>query len=532
MDETTYSDREIIREINSGFVPVRVDIDERPDISERYNKGGFPTTAFLSDSGESIWGGTYIPPQDMKRILKSIQEAKQSGQVKQALEQSRLKYLDLSEAAVERSRMDGGIIESIFEDVFASYDVQNGGFGTEPKFPQPDVIDLVIERYLETDDPELALAIEHTIQGMVEGVYDKVEGGIFRYSVTRDWRTPHYEKMLEGNAGFLRNTVRAYIALRKSKLLEYVSGTATYLTETLQDAVRGGFRGSQDADEDYYHLSCPQRGNVKHPEVSDAIYAGWNSEAASAMMEAGGLLQDQGWTDAGKKAFKYNLESLWNPEVGLIRHTKGTGLYLFEDQVAFMSSLLTMMEVEGLISVTRIADTLIDSVDRTFKDKEGGYSDIVVAEDAIGELGDGRRSLVSNSKWAKALALYGASMHRPGLTDKANDILAVFNQKEVQSYGLSAASYVSAWWMLEKGPLSVEIRGGSLEDAPAQQLWLTAKKTLNPRTIVVASSDRVQRLEANGGPFAVVCGRYECSSPITEPDELRAILTGEKASQF
>src|SRR5512136_2867453 len=71
MDEKTYADPEIAKTINENFIPVRVDIDRRPDISERYNRGGFPTTAFLSYKGESIWGATYIPPADMKRIIRS-----------------------------------------------------------------------------------------------------------------------------------------------------------------------------------------------------------------------------------------------------------------------------------------------------------------------------------------------------------------------------------------------------------------------------------------------------------------------------
>ena len=37
--------------IHERFVPVRVDTDRRPDINERYNLGGWPTTAFLTADG-------------------------------------------------------------------------------------------------------------------------------------------------------------------------------------------------------------------------------------------------------------------------------------------------------------------------------------------------------------------------------------------------------------------------------------------------------------------------------------------------
>ena len=51
MDQTTYSDERVIRLISSRYVPVRVDVDRRPDLSRKYNQGGFPSVALLNDSG-------------------------------------------------------------------------------------------------------------------------------------------------------------------------------------------------------------------------------------------------------------------------------------------------------------------------------------------------------------------------------------------------------------------------------------------------------------------------------------------------
>ena len=95
MDGTTYSDPDIIRRIQTDFVPVRVDIDMRPDISERYNRGGFPTTAFLSCRGENIWGTTYVPPKDMHRIMDSILESKRNGEIDRALAKVRMSHIEI-----------------------------------------------------------------------------------------------------------------------------------------------------------------------------------------------------------------------------------------------------------------------------------------------------------------------------------------------------------------------------------------------------------------------------------------------------
>lgn len=80
MDETTYSDREVIDTINSSFIPIRVDTDQRPDVDARYNMGGWPTTALLTPDGNILTGGTYIPAPRMKRLLREALSAVSAAQ--------------------------------------------------------------------------------------------------------------------------------------------------------------------------------------------------------------------------------------------------------------------------------------------------------------------------------------------------------------------------------------------------------------------------------------------------------------------
>ncbi|MEJ2281818.1 MAG: DUF255 domain-containing protein, partial [Candidatus Bathyarchaeota archaeon] len=72
MDETTYSNKEVVEHINENFIPIRVNRDRRPDIDKRYNMGGWPSTVFLTPEGEILTGGTYIPPQQMMFILDQV----------------------------------------------------------------------------------------------------------------------------------------------------------------------------------------------------------------------------------------------------------------------------------------------------------------------------------------------------------------------------------------------------------------------------------------------------------------------------
>lgn len=533
MDDTTYSDPAVIRIVNEEFIPVRVDIDQRPDISERYNRGGFPTTAFLSDRGESIWGATYVPPEDMRRIIGSVLAAKKSGEVGQALDRERMQFLDVSKALEKRESVDSAFIDAVFEDIFSTYDVEWGGFGGNQKFPHPDVVDLLLFNYLETKDRELSDAASSTLDHMTEGLYDEVEGGVFRYSVTRNWREPHFEKMLETNLGFLRNLVHAHMILGEGRFAQTARGVAKYLLRTLRDE-SGGFFSSQDADEKYYRMLAGERAKSTPPKVVQDIYSGWNCEATSTFIEAGVMLDERSMVEAGRAAWKYSLDHHWNPKLMMVRHRKGEELYLLEDQVSFLGALLSVAELEPGDDIPRIlevGESLSGAVTKAFGHQEGGLGDIMANKDAIGELIEPRRSIVSNSKWARLSALLGVMTFRPERTAEARAILSSFHPKEVRANGLFAAPYVLAWRTLDKGPQLVEIHEPSGKDIASMPLWREGKRALNPSTVVMSARKVGPDLQLPSRTFAVICRSSGCSKEIEDPGELFAKLRESRAGQ-
>ncbi len=532
MDETTYSDPHVIATVNEHFVPVRVDIDQRPDISERYNRGGFPTTTFLSDRGEFVWGATYVPPKDMIKVLQAVLDAKASGDVDQALERGRMTYLDISKAWEKRAVPDSEFVDAVFEDIFSAYDVEFGGFGLQQKFPQPNAIDLMLRRYHKDWDQELAGAVENTLDQMVQGLYDKEEGGIFRYSVTRDWREPHYEKMLETNIGFLKNAVHGFKILKKERYADVARGTGNYILKVLWDADSGGFFGSQDADEEYYKMSLRERSVRKAPSVDRSVYAGWNAEGVKAMIEAGALLREADWISAGRSAWNYSKERLWNPDAGLVRHLDGHEVYLFEDQVSFLKSVIAILEITHNPQLLTMCDSLVKSVDKGFSSPEGGYVDVLKSDEAVGELGSPRRSLMANAEWAETIALLGGLSHNLDLTKKAWDTLQSFSKKDVEAHGVFAAAYVSAWWTLAQGPMMVEIHGAADADPLSLPLWIAAKEALNPAAVVVVAKHEMDSKDRHEEPFAVVCTSVGCSKEITDAEELKKKLRPVVASQI
>jgi hypothetical protein len=526
MDRTTYSDPEVVAIVNKDFVPLRVDIDARPDISERYNRGGFPTTAFLSDQGESVWGATYLPPADMRRVMAGILSAKASGEIADALERSRLLCLDVPRTPGNAEPVDDGVVDVLFEDIFATYDVEHGGFGLYPKFPHPDVLNLLLLRYLATGDEEVAGAARHTISRMRDGLYDEVEGGVFRYSVTRDWNEPHYEKMLETNAGFLKNLVGAHKAFGLSEYEEIASGVVGYILGRLRDPRSGGFYGSQDADETYYKLPAKMRARSRMPTVVQAVYGGWNSEAVAAVAEAGTEFGNRTWLDAAVRGWEHSLARLWDPGMGLLRHDEHESLYLFEDQVSFLDALMSMYSLTGSKDLLGLGGELVSGIERRFPHIDGGYADTLPDEDAVGELREKRRSLVANSRYARLLALYSTAAHDPQLAELPKNILMSFSRKELEAHGLFAAEFLISWHVLGEGAKVVSVSPGRVGDILSNKLWAAAKSVHNPA--VICTSDADLPIDKAG---AVICTSAGCSEVITSPSELVSRLRVRRASQ-
>jgi uncharacterized protein YyaL (SSP411 family) len=470
----------------------------------------------------------------MKRIMTSILASKESGEVDKALERERMQFLDVSKALERKESADPIFVNAVFEDIFSTYDVQWGGFGGNQKFPHPDVIDLLLYKYMEDQDRELSDAVASTLDHMTAGLFDKVEGGVFRYSVTRDWREPHFEKMLETNLGFLRNLVHAHQVLGQERFADTAKGVARYLLGVLRDHETGGFFSSQDADEDYYRLPAAERARSTPPKVVSDIYSGWNFEAVSTFIEAGVLLGEGSWVDAGKAAWRYSIDHHLNPDLAMVRHRKGEELYLFEDQVSFFGALMSMIELtpaDDIAEMLDMGEAIISGVSKAFVHPDGGYGDVMIRKDAVGELVEPRRSIVSNSKWARSSALFGVITFKPERMEATRDILMSFHPKQVQANGLFAAPYVLAWWTLERGPQLVEIHGAKDKDMTSVPLWTEAKRSMNLGTMVMSARQVGPEIPGPSKPFAVVCRSTGCSKEIDDPRALFSKLREPHAGQ-
>jgi uncharacterized protein YyaL (SSP411 family) len=265
MDRESYEDAEIASLINQLFVAVKVDRDERPDVDARYQaavsaisgQGGWPLTAFLTPDGRPYFGGTYIPRDDrygrpgMGRVLLAM------AQVWRERRDEALETAGSVMAAIEHNESFSGrngalnldLVDKIASSILVQFDPRNGGFGSQPKFPHPAALDLLLEAAVNRGNDRARAAFATTLEKMARGgVYDQLAGSFHRYSVDERWVVPHFEKMIYDNTELLRNYIHGYQSFVREDFLLIAREIVAWLDATMTDRERGGFYGSQDAD--------------------------------------------------------------------------------------------------------------------------------------------------------------------------------------------------------------------------------------------------------------------------------------------
>jgi len=260
MAHESFEDEEVATVLNDGFVAVKVDREERPDIDAIYmsattaltGRGGWPMTCILTPNGKPFFCGTYYPKSSLLALLSQVSDAwthrrdeiLASGiRIVEALRAAPTTGFDTPLAANEL-----GGAEALLA---GGYDWQGGGFGQAPKFPPSMVLEFLLRHWARTgtgNNTRDLQMVEGTCEAMARGgMYDQLAGGFARYSVDAGWVVPHFEKMLYDNAQLLRVYLHLWRATG-SPLAERVSRqTADFLLRDLGTA-KGGFASSLDAD--------------------------------------------------------------------------------------------------------------------------------------------------------------------------------------------------------------------------------------------------------------------------------------------
>jgi uncharacterized protein YyaL (SSP411 family) len=521
LDKDTYSVPDIAEYIESHFVPIRVDTDRRPDINRRYNMGGWPTTAFLTPDGRVISGGTYIPPEQMRQVLRDIKSLWESSQGKPTQEFNVPQPEDLPSGPISAS-----IIEEVLGEIANNFDQIYGGFGSQPKFPNTDALELSLLSYHYRDNREFLKMVRHTLDAVGKsGVYDKEMGGFFRYSTTRDWSIPHFEKMSEDNAKWLRIYVHAYQATNDHFYAEIARGIIDYSKTWLSDQANGCFYGSQDADEEYYSHNKTEREKLVPPFIDRNVYTNWNALMISSHLEASFVLGDVSIREFALKSLDHLLELNYKQDEGMYHFNDGQPHLpnQLSDQVQMVKTLLDAYEAIGSGKYLSSAEELMDIAVRKLYDSEhGGFFDTIVNPKAAGFLSTPAKPLDENSTAASALTKLYHLTEKDSYRKLAEDTLKRFVSIYPQ-FGFMAADYALAVDAFLNEPTSIRIIG-SIDKPQTKAMLSEAHRFYEPRRVIRILDPELDSKAITDlsypipkPPTAYVCVGKACTAPITDP---------------
>ena len=525
MEETTWADPAVAAVVRERFLPIMVDSDARPDLSERYRPWGWPATAFLSPAGEPILElRGYRKPAEFATLLRELVAEHQAGTL--ARREKPRPSTRPTDAAIEEIR--GRVLAQLDE----YYDETRAGWGTRQKYPFPEPVEHALFRARVRDEAIWQARALETLE-VQRRLIDPVWGGMYQYSLRGDWDHPHYEKITAIQAGAIANYARAFLATRDKRWLEAARAVAGYMLRFMQDP-DGGFWTSQDADlrpregapvlgVDYYARSEADRLALGLPRIDQNVYADLNGFMITALVELHVATFDEVFLEAAERAAARIVEKHARPIGGLSHGSSDESprLYL-RDQAAMGRALLSLHRVTGERRHLERAEALARFMQTYLEDPDTGgfFSYTGGDDDPLGR----RKPLEENGLAARFLvALHGhldgdGSQPTPWKEAAERALRAVGAPEGIRTEGRIVGTYLLALEELLQPTLDLTVVGQA-HDPVRAALHRAALAWPDPRATVEIDTPG-NRYPDIGKAAAYLCTETACSTPITDPTRL------------
>jgi uncharacterized protein len=575
MEHESFEHEETAALMNERFVNIKVDREERPDVDSLYmdavvaltGQGGWPMTVFLTPAGEPFLGGTYYPPEprygmpSFQQVLVAVSDAYRerrgdvAGQAAAIVDAVRRS----SELAPSLDPLTDAILQDAARGLRTQFDVEWGGWGNAPKFPQASVLEFLLRMHLRGDESALPM-VTATLDTMAAGgMYDLVGGGFHRYSVDREWLVPHFEKMLYDNALLAATYLHGWVVTGNDRYRRVTEQTLDYMLRELR-LPEGGFASAQDADTDgvegltftwtlddgvreellqsFEHGRFVIRGALEEverqrlfetrekrtkPARDDKAIAAWNGLALAALAEAGRRLERKDYLDAARGLGEFLLGPLSTDDGRLHRtfrgEAKGTG-YL-EDYADVAHGLLELHKATGdlrwLEEANRLARLALD----LFADEERGgfFLAAADAEQLVARKKDleDQPTPAGNSMLAFVLLQLARIYGDDELEKQAVGVFRLIREA-LSRVPLAFGHALSALDLHFSPPREVAIIGRA-----DSEVARAALRGFDPNAVVAfGPAEGIPLLDGKGlvdGKAAVyVCERFACQAPVTDPE--------------
>jgi uncharacterized protein YyaL (SSP411 family) len=605
MAHESFEDPEVATLMNELFVNIKVDREERPDVDAVYmeavqavaGSGGWPMTVFLLPDGRPFFGGTYFPRDRFVDLMRRVGEAwltRRPGletDAEQLVEAVRAGTSLPSEGWAADGDPTAGrspaLLAVATDALLARFDPEWGGFGRAPKFPQPPMLEMLLQAWARTGRTDVLSALTTTLDAMASGgIYDHLGGGFARYSTERTWLVPHFEKMLYDNALLLRVYLHAWQATGAPHYRQVVAETAAYLLRPPMRAAGGAISSAEDADSEgvegkfyvwtrdeveaiggaaaaaWYGVEKagnwegtnilwrPERADLLRPAgieaaraalyesrehrvrpgLDDKVLTEWNAMAVAALAEAGAALGEPAWVTAAEEIAAFLLAELrvdgrWRRswQGGRARH-----LAFASDHAWLIEAFIRLAEATGravwIAEATAVADAMLD----LFWDTDGAglHTTGHDAEALIARAKDTYDGALpsANSVAAAALLRLGALTGTALYQERARAIVDVMAPALAKAPS-AFSGLVAAADLDRAGIVEVAVTG----DRP--ELLAAVRSAYRPGVVLAwgepyASPLWAGRTGADQLGLAFVCRDYACQAPVSTPAALAQQLAG------
>jgi uncharacterized protein YyaL (SSP411 family) len=412
MDETTYRDPEVGKLLRERFVAIRVDVDARPDLFERWVDYGWPATILLSPDAEEVgkYRG-YLPPE---RFLALLQRVETLARESQAAARS----LRVDVAATPA--MLPWVAASVLQRMDAVYDERQGSWGSQQKVPIGENLEVEVRRAARGD----VTARERVVFTLKrqQPIHDPVWGGVYQYSVGGVWTDQHFEKLMTMQAPNLEAYARAWALTKDATVLAEARAIAGYM-ERFLGAPDGTFYTNQDADVGAHDRSIPfVDGHVYYakdeagrralgiPWVDTHVYSRENGLAICAMVTLHEVTGEAAPLERARKAADVLLSSHVREGGTVWREaTHRSGPRYLGDAAALGKALAVLALRTGEARYKEAALSVGERLLRDFADPESGaLFEATKDSDAVGVFARRERPFIHN---VVAARFFGA-LHR------------------------------------------------------------------------------------------------------------------------
>jgi uncharacterized protein YyaL (SSP411 family) len=557
MARESFEDAATAADLAAGFVAIKVDREEHPEVDAAYMAAagaftqslGWPLTVFTTPEGRPFYAGTYFPPQPrgglpaFRQVLAAVREAwtERRDQIDGTADAVVSALAEVRGGPAAASAVPTvEALAAAARSLAAREDREFGGFGSDPnapKFPVATALRFLHTPAVRSSAPEAAAAADRALRAMASSpLRDDVEGGFFRYATRRDWSVPHYERMLTDNAQLLE------VALDAGDEAT-ARGVVGFLIEVLQRP-GGGFGAAQDSESwidgarsegGYYLVDAAARRDLEPPAVDGKVVTGWNGLAIGALARAGVRLGEAAWIDAARRAADAVLATNVADDGRLVRTSlDGTASRAsagLADYGQLADGLVSLAVATGDVAYAERARALVESCfDEAGAAALPGGGDPVLAAQGVGAPdaasdGDEPSGPAALAGAATALWLIGAGERFRERAERLVALRADAALAQPLAYGalLRVASL-----------LAVPPRQVVVVTADAADPLTTAARRLPADVVAVVTASQAAAFAAagfelfaakelrGGASTAYDCRAFACRLPVTDPADLAA----------